>query len=73
MSARGEVQEVRRLGAQVGNEHGSGPSMARAAEHGVLTQKGNDDFYSLLGVVRRFVIDRLKQRHGMGSTWRGDV
>jgi hypothetical protein len=47
--------------------------MARAAEHGMLARKGNDDFYSLLGVVRQFVMDWLKLRHGMGSTWRRDV
>jgi hypothetical protein len=28
VGARGEVQEVKRLGAQVGNELGSGPSVA---------------------------------------------
>jgi hypothetical protein len=45
----------------------------RMVEHGVLAREGNGDFYSLLGVVRRFVTDRLKPWHGMGSTWCGDV
>jgi hypothetical protein len=71
------VLEVRsrRLGGS-GRKWGTSSTAALqwcAAEHGVLAQEGNDGFYSLLGVVRRFVTDRLKPWHDMGSAWCGDV
>jgi hypothetical protein len=43
-SARVEVQEVMRLGAQGGNKLGSDLQW-RAAEHGVLAREGTDGFY----------------------------
>jgi hypothetical protein len=71
------VLEVRskRLGG-LGRKRGTSSAAAlqwRAAEHGVLAREGNDGFYSLLGVVRRFLTDRLKPWQDMGSAWRGDM
>jgi hypothetical protein len=44
VSARVEVEEVRRLRAQGGNKLGSGLQWS-AAEHSVLAREGTDGFY----------------------------
>jgi hypothetical protein len=78
VGAREEVKGSSSSECKWGNKLGGSSSVAHAVIWCTRTKKGDDNFYSPLGMVRRFRTDRLKPGHGMarqraekgGDVWR---